>query len=402
MVTNTQSTDLFQTNPGVNAINFDQDNETWIISTSINVLSQSGYGIFSDHANSVVINGGQIYGAGSSQLSGYGNHGVGVNLQDGGTGTGGNGTVTNAADAQIVGLEGGVTMADHGTNSVTNYGAIIGGVLDGVLFSGGASDALNNYGEIYGGDAAVDVATDPSVVTDIHNAEGGVLMGGYQEGNGTPSAVIVENGNLHLTNLGTIIGDIFANGGGNDVIVNPGRIEGTIYLNGGHDIFNGAHGHSGAISCGDGNDAVDAGLGQVAIHVVGTGSDLLTAGPGHDKFFFEAVPGGQVDEIDKFNPSLDKIVLSESAFPGLGPHVTKGVLTLAPGHFSIGSPGGHAITSPLIVYDPNDGFLYYEHRPLLGHPSAVHFATLATHSVVDNHVVTTHPLISNVDILLEA
>jgi len=401
MVTNTQSTDTFQTNPGVDGIDFDQINETWIIGSpadmNVHVLSQSGNGIFSDYANSVVVNHGQIYGTGSLILSGYGNDGVGVNLQDNATDTGGNGngTVINAAGAQIFGLEAGVQMWDHGTNIITNYGAIVGGYQDDVLFISGASNELNNYGEIYGGDDAVDVATDPNVVTDIHNAKGGVILGGFlQSGDGAPIAITVESGNLHLTNDGTIIGYVEdLSGSGNDVIINRGRIKGTVALYGRHDIFNGTGGHSGAIDCGSGNDVVDAGLGRVTIYV-GTGNNLLTAGPGHDKFFFAFKPAGQVDEIDKFNPSLDKIVLSESAFAGLGP--------LGPGHFSIGSPGGRAITSPLIVYNPSDGFLYYEHHPLLGQPGVVHFATLTTHSIVDNHVVTTHPLISNADILLEA
>jgi hypothetical protein len=69
MVTNTQSTDTFQTNPGVDGIDFDQINETWIIGSpadmNVHVLSQSGNGIFSDYANSVVVNHGQIYGTGS-------------------------------------------------------------------------------------------------------------------------------------------------------------------------------------------------------------------------------------------------------------------------------------------------------------------------------------------------
>jgi Ca2+-binding RTX toxin-like protein len=144
---------------------------------------------------------------------------------------------------------------------------------------------------------------------------------------------------------------------------------------------------------GGGNDVIDAERGHVAIHV-GTGNDLLNVGPGHDKIFFDAALAGQVEKIVNFNPSLDKIVLSESDFAGLGP-----LGTLGPGHFRVGV--GPLGSIRLIDYNPSNGFLYFDAQPHIPGPG-IHFATLTTHVLIDNHFLTTHPLINNTDFLVEA
>jgi hypothetical protein len=155
MSTKIVSTNIFQTGVGVDAVDVSPDATTVAIDAGVQVLAQSADGVFSDYANTVVFNGGEIYGAGSLTLSGYGNTGEGVDLQDNATDTGGNGTVVNAAGGQIFGLEEGVGMYDRGNDVVVNNGAIIGGNDAGVNFFQGTSSELINRGFIYGGGAGV-------------------------------------------------------------------------------------------------------------------------------------------------------------------------------------------------------------------------------------------------------
>jgi serralysin len=115
--------------------------------------------------------------------------------------------------------------------------------------------------------------------------------------------------------------------------------------------------------------AMYAGNGNVQIHV-GGGDDTLTGGPGHDQFIFDTALAGQVDKITNFHPNLDKVVLSEAAFAGIGPlgH------PLAAADFHVGA---HATTtSQYIIYNAHTGFLFYD--PHDGSPQ-IHFATLASH-----------------------
>src|SRR5437899_1782634 len=82
------------------------------------------------------------------------------------------------------------------------------------------------------------------------------------------------------------------------------------------------------------------------------------------------------DTIKNFTPSQhDKIVLSETYFPGLGLHGT-----LNGAHFHL----DHAANgSPEIIYTQGNGHLYYDANGNLPNGMTV-FAILATHPVIHN------------------
>jgi Ca2+-binding RTX toxin-like protein len=325
-------------------------------------------------ANNTLINKGPIDSAGSNFSA--------VNLDNGSA------TVVNYAGAEIIGASDAVDLSGTGSNSLSNSGKIIGATGAGVGFGTSADgDLLYNHGYIFG---ASDGVFNFSTVAGgaIHNFDtirsdgSGILIetaAGVQTSITNAADALIDSfagraivgfgGSFRLVNHGTIIGGIVDHAGGNDVIINPGKISGPVALGSGNDYFNGAGGTSGAIYASGGNDRIIAGKGNVAIHV-GTGNSTLTGGPGHDTFFFDdLLLFGQVDRINHFNPSRDKIVLSEAAFADIGPVGSP----LAAAEFHIGP---HATASSQhIIYNPNTGFIVYD--PHNG--PQVHFATIGAH-----------------------
>jgi Ca2+-binding RTX toxin-like protein len=189
-----------------------------------------------------------------------------------------------------------------------------------------------------------------------------------------------DNGAIHLINNGTIDGNIDCTVlGEKDVIINHGKINGSVKLYSSDDVFKGKGGTSGNIFCGSSNDQVTVGKGNVKLDV-GSGNSTITGGPGHDQFIFDHKLTGQIDKIIDFNVSRDKIVLSEKDFAGLGPHGT-----LEAAHFHLGAPvNGHA----QIDYFKSDGVLQYCPDGSAG--QAYHFATLSSdlHLHLSNFLVT--------------
>ncbi len=123
-------------------------------------------------------------------------------------------------------------------------------------------------------------------------------------------------GYLHLTNSGTIRGDIFAEptSTGIETIINNGLITGSLDLFGGNDRYDGTHGRVDEIvSAGDGGDiltggkAVDVFYGDAGNDTLignagndflegGSGNDTLNGGSGYDiASYSEADEGIQVD-----------------------------------------------------------------------------------------------------------
>jgi Ca2+-binding RTX toxin-like protein len=203
---------------------------------------------------------------------------------------------------------------------------------DGV-FVGFANDTLENFGKIHSYSAhraGVYIDTGPLDITTIFNEASAVI-------NGATDAIYAKVGSFILANNGTVIGNIDDHDGANVTIVNHGKIENKVLLGTGNDKFYGKGGTSGAIIAAGGNDRIIAGKGNVSI-TVGYGNDSITAGPGHDRFIFNSPIAGQIEKIGNFKHGLDKIVLSETDFHGLGP---LGTLTTA--HFHLNAPvNGHA------------------------------------------------------------
>ena len=121
-----------------------------------------------------------------------------------------------------------------------------------------------------------------------------------------------------------------------------------------------------------GNDVMIGGAGRDTF-AGGPGKDVLDGGPGADHFVFNAAlnPQKNFDTIVDFTPGVDKIVLSESHFAGIG---RVGHL-LSASHFTIGvAASTHA---ERIIYDPGNGHLYYDRDGGGGH-GQIHFATITT------------------------
>jgi hypothetical protein len=381
----TQSFDIF--NPSGAGIDFASASLTWTISPGVVVASAAADGVSSTHKNDTLLNFGQIFSGFNSTSSG-----TGVSF------TSDDGTLVNQIGASIFAVNIGVDVNRGNTETIENFGSIS-SLGTGVSFHPNSNfgSMLTNRGSIYGhdvgvlsnssnvgatinnfgiilsdqgnqgfGPSAIVVATSPGLTTTVTNAAKGLI-----EGADGASAVITFDGAISLTNLGTIIGNVWTTlTGMSDVIINHGKIEGEVEL-GGNDLFNGAHGTSGAIFANGGTDRIIAGKGNVQIHLVG-GSDLITAGQSHDKFMFESAPGNESATITNFNPSRDRIVLSASDFAGIGPvgHV------LAAADFHIGT---HATTpSQHIIYDAKNGFLFYDPDGK-GPQAEIHFATLGNH-----------------------
>jgi len=177
---------------------------------------------------------------------------------------------------------------------------------------------------------------------------------------------------MSFTNAGKVIGGVDCSTSTQDeLIVNHGKILGSVVLGHGNDVFNGTGGTSGDIFGGSGHDIIVAGKGGVQMHV-GVGNNTLTGGPGADHFIFDSGLGGQVERITNFKRGADKIVLSAADFAGIGPIGHK----LAAADFHVGA-GAHT-PSQHIIYNANNGFLYYDPDGK-GPAAQVHFATLAAH-----------------------
>ena len=252
----------------------------------------------------------------------------------------------------------------QGVQLNNNHGQIVGrfaGILNSSFHSGGK---FHNSGLIKGHDAGIYLSTGGQKTT-ITNEAGGVIQGA--------DAIYIFTGKVHLTNDGTMIGNIVDTFNEHNVIINHGNIKGLVQFGGGNDVFNGTGGTSGKIGCGSGDDRVIGGMGKVVIDV-GTGNNTLTAGPGADRFAFDSALGSQVDTITNFKPGADKIVLKATDFMGIG--LIDGTLVTADFHLNAPVGGG-----PQIVYTRSDGFLYYDENggALTG---AKHFATLASHPII--------------------
>jgi Ca2+-binding RTX toxin-like protein len=244
---------------------------------------------------------------------------------------------------------------------------------------------IHNSGLIGSDHDGIEVFTATGLTTVIDNAAGGTIRGGND-------AVQVTRGGIALDNHGKVIGgiDIGFDSEGADTIVNHGTIVGEVFLGDGNDVFVGTGGTSGSVFGDNGNDRLTGGSATDKLHggdgddrLIGVGGndtldggsgfDTLTGGPGKDQFVFQSrlAPGPDLDRITDFAVNVDKIVLDEDVFHGIG-HA--GVLST--GLFHVGAAAHDA--NDHIIYNPSSGFLIYDangNRP----GGDVHFATLAPH-----------------------
>jgi hypothetical protein len=286
------------------------------------------------------------------------------------------GIIVNAGDGNIDGYD---AIDTAGTNTqVINFGNVTASNV-GVHFDiGGGSDTLDNRGFIY---STVSGLHDNSVSAGDTFKNSGVIEG-LQDGlviqlfNASQFTTVINSGTLqggahaiiqrpgylgalHLTNTGTLIGDIAMLGvAGTDVVTNTGHINGNVNLGGGSDTFNGSGGTSGR---------VDGGL----------GNDTVTGGPGRDQFLFDTALGPtNIDRITNYQHNVDKIDLGHATFMQAG-----AVGTLTAAAFFQGA-AAHDPTDR-IIYNPANGFLTYDANG--NHAGgAIHFATLSLHLTLSN------------------
>jgi hypothetical protein len=368
-----------ETIPGV-AITFDPGPEKWTIDSGVKVSSQLSSTVVSSTNQSTLDNFGSLYAENGAVNFDHGSSSAFIINEKGGYMSGvtfgirfdGNGMTIENFGINILGDVAGIFFDHYAKNTqVFNYSVISGGV--GIFFESSVDGGvLHNNGAILAGltyttGIGVEIDTNPGLLTQVTNAKGATISAGAE-------AIYVALGDLDLVNDGILNGGVdIGNAGSTDTIINRGRIYGSVILNGAADRFNGKGGISGDIYLGGGNDVVIGGRGKLTVHV-GFGKSTITAGPGHDRFDFSDFSGGPADLIKHFHPQIDKIVLSETDFPGLGP---LGQLRFS--HFGINGNAHNA--HPQIVYNETNGFLYYDaNGDLPG--GRTHFATLAGHPLI--------------------
>jgi hypothetical protein len=368
-----------ETTFGAVAIDFSPGPEQWMIDAGVTVEADNTNAVISNENQSTLVNFGSIYSNLNNAVD-FGNTSssafiinekaalisgdVNAIIFDG------NGATIQNFGGDITGGTNGIFFDLHARNThVFNYGTVSGnstGIFFESIVNGGL---LLNKGSIVGDfeettGIGVEIDTHPGLFTQVTNAKGATITGGEE-------AIYVELGNLDLVNDGILKGGLdIGYTGSTDTITNQGHIYGSVILNGAFEVFDGKGGTSGDIFAFGGHDVITAGNGNVRIHL-GAGINIVTAGPGHDKFIFDGYAGGPADLIKHFNPLIDRIVLPEAEFAGLG---SPGVLTAS--HFGInGNVHNHV---PQIVYNYHNGFLYYDDNgDLPGGRS--HFTTLAGH-----------------------
>jgi Ca2+-binding RTX toxin-like protein len=354
------------------AITFGPD-DMFTISAGVLVESESRNAVFGSDDNARLINNGNILSGSAAQSAVFFN--------------GGNPFVSNAAGARIVGA-GDAIGTNSGSATVDNAGILegLGGV--GVVFIG-ADGQLTNSGSIYGrvhgvqwegrdgtignsglitaNDVGVFINTALDATTTITNTVTGTITG-------LGNAFTAVAGRVSFINAGQVIGAVLMvqEVAENDVIVNQGRISGTVFLGGGNDLFRGVGGTSGAIFGGSGDDRLIGGAVADRLHG-GAGADTLSGGGGRDQFFFDTDigPAFGVDRITDFASGIDKVILADVLFDRAGPDGP-----LAAARFHIGPAAADA--GDRIIYNANTGFLFYD-RDGIGAAPQVHFATLAPH-----------------------
>ncbi|MBF9232743.1 calcium-binding protein [Microvirga sp. BT350] len=177
-------------------------------------------------------------------------------------------------------------------------------------------------------------------------------------------------------------------GGGNDLVINDGRIDSVVYLGEGEDRYEGAKSlYNVEVDGGGGNDVIIGGYGNDRLYggggddllVGGAGSDrlsgglgrdLLVGGEGADAFVFEAALGASnIDTIRDFSVWDDVILLHHEIFDGLS------IGSLSSKAFEIGTSAQTADTR--IVYNRATGELSYD-ADGNGRGEAVTFAVFDT------------------------
>jgi serralysin len=268
----------------------------------------------------------------------------------------------NAADNRIFG-DG--DRAGPGGND-----ALSGAAGSDTIYGGAGNDSISGEesNDSLFGDAGTDTINGNSGVDTVQGGAGAdVLSGGSDSGDtlsysesGAAVTIKITSGATTTGKGGHAAGDSmtgFTNVVGSrfdDLIVDTRKSASSFSLD--RNVFNGGDG-SDTLKLGGGNDRANGGAGADAIYGE-VGNDMLTGGGGNDRFMFNTAlnAASNVDNLTDFNVDADSIWLDNAVMPGLG----KETGNLARAKFWKSEDGVAHDASDRIVYDTDDGMLYYD------------------------------------------
>ena len=246
-----------------------------------------------------------------------------------------------------------------------------GAAFDDFLYGRDGNDTINGYA----GNDVVDGGTGNDTLTggDGNDTVGGgtgndLIVGGngagddvYNGGEGMDTVKYTSAVSGITANLAT--GIITSSAGGDAAGIGTDKISGIECVIGGHFADrllgdasdNVLHGMRGAdrLTGGAGRDTLWGGSGGDVLSG-GLGRDVLIGGPGPDTFRFDTRPApGNVDLIQGFLPSQDRILLDDSVFTSIGP-----LGALAQAAFVVGESA--STEAHRVVFDAGTGKLFYD------------------------------------------
>jgi Ca2+-binding RTX toxin-like protein/uncharacterized protein YkwD len=287
---------------------------------------------------------------------------VSLGLQGAGQNTKGAGTDNASGFENLIGGKGNDTLTGDGGNNEI-YGGAGNDVLDG--------GSLGGFDRLIGGAGADKMTAGYLGFTVQFEISGTDAIGDtYKGGSNDDSLVIVGLGTTTLSKFDAAASSIERlNGNANGIVgtagvdaidlTNLNFISGVTFLDGlgGNDKITGSFAAD-TIFGGAGNDTLNGGAD--ADHIYGgAGTDTLTGGTGNDTFHIKWGEG--VDTITDYQSTNDKIELDLA--PGMA----------APLSLIVGSMPANAGPNAALLYDTDDGRLFYDSGP--GAP--VHIATIS-------------------------
>jgi Ca2+-binding RTX toxin-like protein len=251
---------------------------------------------------------------------------------------------TNAVNVENLILAGSSDINGFG-NSSDNL--IIGNVGANLLRGGGGVDDLR--GDL--GDDTYDDIDASDIIIENANAGNDTIRVRFSLSLSDAKYANIENlrfldGSGNATGTGNTADNSLEGNAGNDTLA--GEAGNDVLLgNSGNDLLLGESGNDNLIG-GSGNDTLVGGIGM----------DTLTGGADADRFVFTALDSN-VDVINDFEQLSDRIVLKTSVFSAL--NSTSGNGFSDPSDFgTIGTNGVTDVSDRLIVYNPNNGGLFYQ------------------------------------------
>ena len=254
----------------------------------------------------------------------------------------------------LTGAAGADTLVGNDGNDTASYGssnaAVTVNLLTGVNSGGHAAGDVLGGIENLKGSAHADSLTGDAGINVIEGAGGADTIDGRA---GRDTASYASSDAAVTANLLT---GVYSGGHATgDVLTSIENLKGSA--------------HDDSLTGSNGTNRLDGGAGGDTL-VGAAGGDTLVGGGGNDAFVFDSAIGVDVDEILDFAAGADDVVLDNDVFTKLGAGA------LAAGNFVSGSGAVAADADDYVLYDTDDGFLYYD-ADGNGGDAAVHFATLS-------------------------